>query len=223
MSFLWVADKSDDMVYKYDLAGVPLSAGDFALAADNRDPEGITTDGSSIWVVDRSDDKVYVYDMAGNYVSGSDFALAAANDDPRGITTDGSSIWVLDHDDRVVYKYTSSGAHVPAGDFPLGNPNDAGRGITTFGSSIWILDQGDGLVYDYDLVGSLRAFLPMDGSASTSATLFNYDTNNDDDPEKFQEWRTVPLAQALLLEEDSVLGFWSFRGCIGRWLSDHLL
>ena len=48
---LYVADRHDDSVYRYDLAGNLVGA--FSLVNDNGHVSGITTDGSFIWAADR--------------------------------------------------------------------------------------------------------------------------------------------------------------------------
>ena len=147
-SSIWVVEKEDQAVYKYDPSGNLLSS--FGLVAANANAEGITTDGSSIWVVDKTNLLVYKHNLSGT--SQGSFALAAANGDARGITTDGSSIWVVDRSDQLAYKYDLSGTS--QGSFALAADNGDPRGITTDRSSIWVVDKADGLVYKYSLSGA---------------------------------------------------------------------
>jgi hypothetical protein len=67
--------------------------------------------------------------------------------------------------------------------------------------------------------------LPMDSTIPVAATLFNYDTDRDNkpgllvqkspngiletDPKKYQVWRSAPLPEDLVIEEDSSVDFWA--------------
>ena len=159
----------------------------------------------------------------------SSFDLADANNDPQGITTEGNFLWVVDNNDSKVYRYTLSGDHTENGDFSLAIQNKNARGITTDGTSIWILDHSDDLVYEYDFSGSPRIDLPLGDLEPTANTLFNYDTDRDDeaglllertslglnetDPEKFLAWRSTPYPQGLTITGDVIVDIWSaFEG-----------
>ena len=144
----------------------------------------------------------------------------------------------------MVYKYDTSGA--PAGNFDLATNNSDATGITTDGTKIWVVNKGDvgpqeeddddddedhekgvkrRVVYEYNIDGSVMSALPIDLIAPTTETLYNYDTNRDNDPglfikkskkgltetdvEKFQPWRTVPLAKNLVILGDVYLTVFS--------------
>ena len=133
--------------------GDPISGEDFALAALNADPTGITWDGIHFLVVDSSDDKVYAYNFSGVNVPGEDFALAALNADPTGITSDGIHRWVVDSSDDKVYAYNFSGVNVPGEDFALAALNADPTGITWDGIHFLVVDSSDDKVYAYNFSG----------------------------------------------------------------------
>ena len=125
--------------------------GFFDLWAENKDADGITTDGFSLWVVDNRDQRVFEYTLQGDPVK--DFHLHLDNKDPRGIATDGSSFWVVDKSDKQVYRYNQFGNFTDV--FDLTEPNEDARGITTDGSFIYVADHDEDSVYRYDPAGNL--------------------------------------------------------------------
>ena len=232
-SSIWVVDDAARDVFKYSLSGSPLGA--FSLDPANGDPEGVATDGSSIWVADKGDKAVYRYDTSGSLLG--TFALDGSDDDdhsddddshddnkdPAGITTNGTHIWVVNDDGDRVFKYDVAGTFVE--EFELAPGNKRPEGITTDSTSIWVVDSEDDSIYEYEMDGVFRMSLPMDEVAPSASVLFNYDTDRDDDPgllvrksskglletnsRKFQSWRTAPLAADLAIKEDSFIEFWS--------------
>ena len=120
---MWVADRSDDLIYGYDQATKTLVRTiDTLKAAGNHDAEGIWSDGTTMWVTDQDDDRVYAYRLSdGARVSDLEFDTpsAAGNHDMKGIWSDGTTMWVVDQDLAWVYAY-----HMPplAAALPLGNP-----------------------------------------------------------------------------------------------------
>ena len=219
-SSIWVVNEQNDTVNVYDMFGT--STGSWGLTGANGDASGIATDGSSIWVVDDADDLVYVYDMFGTSTGSWDIS-ATGNDNARGITTDGSSIWIVDDTDDAVYQYDTFGTST--GSFGLLAANSGATGITTDGISFWILDDTDDVVYRYQLDGTpVRVALPLDETAPTATTLFNYDLDRDNDPglelksttlglqetdpEKYNPWRTDPLTTTLAINGDIFIDLW---------------
>ena len=60
---MWVADTSDDKLYAYSMSDKTHDPSkDFILTAENTDPSGIWSDGTTMWVADTSTDKLYAYD-----------------------------------------------------------------------------------------------------------------------------------------------------------------
>ena len=122
---MWVADRSDDLIYGYDQATKTLVRTiDTLKAAGNHDAEGIWSDGTTMWVTDQDDDRVYAYRLSdGARVEDLEFNTpsAAGNQDMKGIWSDGTTMWVADQDLAWVYAY-----HMPplAAALPLGNPTN---------------------------------------------------------------------------------------------------
>ena len=120
---MWVADRSDDLIYGYDQATKTLVRTiDTLQAAGNHDAEGIWSNGTTMWVADQDKDWVYAYRLSdGARVEDLEFNTpsAAGNHDMKGIWSDGTTMWVADQDKDWVYAY-----HMPplAAALPLGNP-----------------------------------------------------------------------------------------------------
>ena len=122
---MWVADRSDDLIYGYDKETKTLVRTiDTLQAAGNHDAEGIWSDGTTMWVADHDDDRVYAYRLSdGARMEDLEFDTpsAAGNQDMKGIWSDGTTMWVADQDLAWVYAY-----HMPpaAAALPLGNPTN---------------------------------------------------------------------------------------------------
>ena len=122
---MWVADRSDDLIYGYDQATKTLVRTiDTLKAAGNHDAEGIWSDGTTMWVTDQDDDRIYAYRLSdGERMEDLEFDTpsAAGNQDMKGIWSDGTTMWVADQDLAWVYAY-----HMPplAAALPLGNPTN---------------------------------------------------------------------------------------------------
>ena len=122
---MWVADRSDDLIYGYDTASKTLVRTIATLqAAGNHDAEGIWSDGTTMWVADQDDDRVYAYRLSdGARVEDLEFDTpsTAGNHDMKGIWSDGTTMWVADQDLAWIYAY-----HMPVASIqtpsPLGNP-----------------------------------------------------------------------------------------------------
>ncbi|MBC6401931.1 MAG: hypothetical protein GDA37_13180, partial [Ekhidna sp.] len=123
---LWVADSDDYKLYAYTLAdGTRNAEKDISLAniedifaADNDDPSGIWSDGTTIWVVNdeiitnadftSDNDKIYAYVLAdGTRDEGKEINTlnGAGNNDPKGVWSDDTILWVVDADDGKLYAY----------------------------------------------------------------------------------------------------------------------
>ena len=122
---MWVADRSDNLIYGYDQETKTLVRTiDTLKAAGNHDAEGIWSNGTTMWVADHDDDRVYAYRLSdGARVEDLEFDTpsAAGNQDMKGIWSDGTTMWVADQDKDWVYAY-----HMPplAAALPLGNPTN---------------------------------------------------------------------------------------------------
>ena len=117
---------------------------EFSLDADNADPRGIWSNGTTIWVVDDVDDKLYAYTLAtGMSDSDKDIDLHADNGSPQGLWSDDTTIWVTDSGSGSVYAYTlSTGARDTTQEFHVADisATSAIGGIWSDGTTIWVAD-----------------------------------------------------------------------------------
>ena len=140
------------------------SAEDFdgLYEAENDDPEGIWSDGTTMWVADSSDSKIYAYNISNKArVSSKDFDTldSAGNDHPRGIWSDGTTMWVADSSDDKIYAYNMSNkARVSSKDFDTLDSagNDHPRGIWSDGATMWVADYSDDKIYAYNMSNKAR-------------------------------------------------------------------
>ena len=140
------------------------SAEDFdgLYEAENDDPEGIWSDGTTMWVADSSDSKIYAYNISNKArVSSKDFDTldSAGNDSPEGIWSDGTTMWVADSSDDKIYAYNMSNkARVSSKDFDTLDSagNDRPRGIWSDGATMWVADYSDDKIYAYNMSNKAR-------------------------------------------------------------------
>ena len=101
---IWVADDEDDKLYAYALSDGTRQDGtgsttdmELNLHADNGDPAGIWSDGTTIWVANNSGSprKVFAYTLSGG---ASDTAKEfAPGSNPVGIWAHGTTMWVISY------------------------------------------------------------------------------------------------------------------------------
>ena len=122
------------------------AGGGFDLAAGNRRPKGIWSNGDTIWVADYSDEKIYAYALADGARRAHrdiDTLRAAGNRHPRGIWSDNDTIWVADSLDNKIYAYAlADGARKPALDIDASHETEDRNpyGIWSNGDTMWVLD-----------------------------------------------------------------------------------
>ena len=81
---------------------------DVTLHADNENPGGIWSNGTTLWVVDTTDDKVYAYTLAtGSRDTGSEFSLHSENDELGRIWSHSTTMWVPDRVGQKIYTYNA--------------------------------------------------------------------------------------------------------------------
>ena len=62
---MWVADRSDDKIYTFDVSSKARDAAkEFDLDSNNGTPNGIWFDGTTLWVVDLNDNNLYAYTLS---------------------------------------------------------------------------------------------------------------------------------------------------------------
>ena len=106
-------------IYAYKMSDKGRDSGkDFSTLeiAENNNPWGIWSNGTTMWVADSDDDKIYAYNLGdtkqefGCRVSNKDFDTlkAAGNLNPHGIWSDGETMWVVDgkYNYNNLYAYT---------------------------------------------------------------------------------------------------------------------
>ena len=175
------------------------SAEDFdgLYEAENDDPEGIWSDGTTMWVADSSDSKIYAYNISNKArVSSKDFDTldSAGNDSPEGIWSDGTTMWVADYSDDKIYAYNMSNkARVSSKDFDTLDSagNDSPEGIWSDGTTMWVADYSDDKIYAYNMSNKARVsrkdFDTLEGAKndhprgiwSDGATMWVADSSDD--------------------------------------------
>ena len=189
---IWVADDEDDKLYAYALSGGTRQDGtnstvnqEFSLHADNGDPAGIWSDGTTIWVANNgntqaSPNKVFAYTLIGG-ARDTDKEFAPGWN-PVGIWAHGSTMWVISvigaNVGTRVDAYAITGDNhgrvesdkgfalrAPDGTSPVGIWSD-GKG------AVWITAPDSPKVESYNM-------LPFSaGSTTLSALAINDGTNN---------------------------------------------
>ena len=103
----WVAGASLAAAAEDPGARLPERDIDTLVAAGNKDPIGLWSDGSTLWVVDSLDNQVYAYGLADGVREATRDIDEAAQTYPGGVWSDGETLWVLDY-------YGGAVAHVLA-------------------------------------------------------------------------------------------------------------
>lgn len=136
---MWVADNSDGKLYAYNLATKQCYlAQDFPLDAENANPSGIWSDGTTMWVVDIGDEKIFAYNqpLSGNALLES---LELSDVYDEGTSTLFSSLRDNNpsHTDRTYVVYSTDSTTVTARPKDLNagvkiNPPDANTRLTGY-------------------------------------------------------------------------------------------
>ena len=117
------------------------------IDADNDDPEGIWSDGTTMWVADGSEDKIFAYNaynlVTGVRDAGKDFDTLdpAGNRRSRGIWSDATTMWVADNSDNKVYAYSMANkSRIPSRDFDPDTGDDElePEGIWSDRTTMWV-------------------------------------------------------------------------------------
>ncbi len=130
---------------------------DGLIDAENLDPGGIWTNGTTIWVADDDENKIYAYSMSDKYWDpDKDFETleAAGNEDPKGIWSNDTTMWVADSADKKLYAYSMSDmSRDSTKDFNTLDAagNDHPRGIWSNGTTMWVADSTDKKLYAYSM------------------------------------------------------------------------
>ncbi|GAA4443172.1 hypothetical protein GCM10023156_00020 [Novipirellula rosea] len=105
---LWIVDNSKKLkqILHFDggaalRSGQATADGMFSLHPENKNPSGLTTDGTNLYVTDDTAQttRVFVYNIAGQHLGNWYLNLGPGNHDVQGITTNpagGTELWVVD-------------------------------------------------------------------------------------------------------------------------------
>ena len=139
---LWVVDQDQDRIHFFKggsllLSGSVQPTSSFQLAAENRVPMDLVTDGVYFWVVDdtRRMDRVFRYQFDGT--PDGNWQIDAANAKPTGLTIDPldvNHIWIVDSSSDAVYQYDGAtnqidGRLAASASFQLARLNSNPQGI----------------------------------------------------------------------------------------------
>ena len=135
---------------------------DTLAAAENSDPRGIWSDGTTMWVADELTNKIYAYNLGTKQRDAAkdfDTLHTVGNDRPEDIWSDGITMWVLD---RVkIYAYNLATKQRDAGkdldnlatDY-LGFPGLGG--IWSDGTTLWVALRLEDKIHAYNLATKER-------------------------------------------------------------------
>ena len=164
----WVSyDRSgDEAVLAYDASTGGRAPGRdiAALAAGNKSPWALWSDGASLYVLDAWRSMVFQYRLSDDGADGFGAHVATVSlegigeDDARGLWSDGETMWVANRDDAEVYAYELDGDRVSGEDFDAlaAAGNSMPVDLWSDGQVMWVLDKGDRKIYAYDLDSKVR-------------------------------------------------------------------
>ena len=162
-------------IFAYDgTDGSRVSAKDFDTLHDaqNDNPRGIWSHGTTMYVVDDEDKRIRAYTLATKARdSDKDITLDGSNDEANGIWGNGTTIWVVNDgsgsanklyayklvDDDADPNVSTYGDRDTAKDFDTlaaaadGPNNRNPRGIWSDGKRMWVVDDEDNRVYAYHM------------------------------------------------------------------------
>lgn len=162
-SKFYVADASQDRIYRYEADGDPSQS----IAIDRAIPDarGVAIFDAStedmtdalLWTVGNTQ-QVAVQKVDGTSL-GSWRAFGIEN--PQGIATDGRDVWIVDAETLTVKRYAELarqvdffGIGIPTSSFDLHEDNVSPSDITTDGAVLWVVDDVADKVFVYDLEGN---------------------------------------------------------------------
>ncbi len=163
---LWVTEINNDDYFSQATGG-GLVSGPINVTAQNGNPIGITTDGSTLYLTDTDDDDVDLFDMAGNYQSS--FDVSAESTFPEGITYAAplNSLFVVDGaGGNKVSEYDLSGNLLT--NYSINGTSQDGIAFDNQRCVFWIYDSGTDLVRAYD-----SSFNEMGNFPGTGANGFS--------------------------------------------------
>ncbi len=130
---------------------------DTLIAAENEDPAGLWSNGTTMWAVDLFNTKLFAYNLstkARDSVKDFNTLAAAGNETPTGTWSDGTTMWVLDTSDRKIYAYNvSTKARDSAKDFDTlaAAGNQTPSSLWSDGTTMWVADFFNATIFAYNL------------------------------------------------------------------------
>ena len=153
---------------------------DGLIAAENNNPRGAWSNGTTMWVADRDDAYIYAYNLStgtedrpkGIYDPGIE-----GNNSPTGIWSNGTTMWVADATDDKLYAYCMSNKARDSGkefnDLGMAG-NNSPTGIWSDGTTMWVADTTDDKLYAYRMSDKARDsskdFNNLSGAGNESPT-----------------------------------------------------
>jgi len=156
---IWIVDRDDLKVYRYDMAGAYLDFIDISGNCPN--PWGITVNSGAthLWIYDYDDLSVHRYTVAGVHV---DSFPTLEVTEGSGITTNGTYIWVICFFSDRVYRYNMAGTYIDS--FDISGQMGGCGGIDIIEGYLWIADFNGDTIYQYYTNGTY-----MDNSFSVGS------------------------------------------------------
>ncbi len=152
-TYFWIADWSDNEVYKYYMNGTYTNESFDTSVSGDTYPIGVTQNGTYFWIVASSNDKVEKYYMNGTYTNES-FNTVGTSQGNYMITNNGTYFWIVNGDDIKVYKYYMNGTYTNESFDVSGSGIEYPTGITQDGTYFWIIDDTKTEVDKYYMNGT---------------------------------------------------------------------
>ena len=165
---LWVVDRGNERVMKYDNNGNFLMQFGSAGSGDGQfsDPRGIAiAPNGTIWVSDMGNNNVQAFNSSGQFIrkiTGGDIPIP----DPYGVATGpGGVLWISDITSDQLFEFNENGTFIRMVSIAGGNEQKSATGLATDPSgNVWLVDYMANRVQKYSSTGS---FLMQFGSTGT--------------------------------------------------------
>lgn len=158
----WGTNLGSNIVFQFDISGNIKSFSIPVPPVQDRRPDGIAWDGSSLWVSDyltRLDDKgpgvIYQMDTSGNVLS------SFSSPGGFGLAWDGASLWQSDYYSDTIWQIDTSGNIVSSFSSPSSPCYPCGDSSLAFdGTYLYYVNNWDftGTIYQIDRTGKIISF-----------------------------------------------------------------
>jgi DNA-binding beta-propeller fold protein YncE len=165
---LWVVDRANERVMKYDSNGNFLMQFGSAGSGNGQfnDPRGIAiSSNGTIWVTDMGNNNVQAFNASGQFIrkiTGGDIPIP----DPYGVATGpGGVVWISDITSDQLFEFNEDGTFIRMVPISGGNEAKSATGLATdVAGNVWLVDFMANRVQKYDSNGK---FLMQFGSTGT--------------------------------------------------------